>query len=497
MKTTVIKLEPYDDIISARDKMSWCRSARILLVFPGAFTVLDRKLDLMLLIRHSQELGAQLAIVCDDPEIRANAREAGIPNFLSASVAQKSAWRRTRFRRMFSEQKSFHLQLPELQSKARTRTARIWQNHRLRLAVFLTGILAVFVLVWFFIPSAHIYLPDIQSKQTIVVSVWASPVISYALPSGGLPVSVVSVVVESQEQAASTGLAVVPDKAAIGHVQFTNLTSQTVMVPAGAVVLAPGSTGVRFEVLQEITVPASGWTVAFSPVQAVLPGSAGNVAAGEIRAIEGDLGLQLYVINLNPTLHGEDRKAASPTKLDYETLRTEVLKGLNGKAMQEIELKFPSGEKILPPSLKLVNILEERREPEVGLPSDQIKLTIRAEFSAWYIHLQDLANVERIALDADLSDGMTGINDSLRSDDINDPQVVNETIQWQVQASRDVQKIWDKEAVASLVLGKRPDDAARLMTKMLGIPSGLRIEVNPGWWPFLPSLLFRVEVGNE
>ena len=467
------------------------------MVFPAAFAVLDRKIDLILLKRHGQKLGVQLAIVSDDPEIRANASEAGIPNFLAASVAQKSPWRRTRFVRIFSEQKSNRLRLPEMQGKARTRTAEFWQNRKLRLVVFLIGILAVFALVWFFIPFAHIYLPDIQSKQTIVLPVWASPVISSALPSGGLPATVVSVVVESQEQAASTGYAVVPDKAAMGHVQFTNLTSQAVRVTAGAIVLSLGASAERFEVLQEITVPAGVGEAAFSLVQAVLPGSAGNVAAGQIIAIEGDLGLQLTVTNLNPTLNGKDRNATSPTKSDYETLRTQVLKGLNEKALQEIQLKFPGGEKILPVSLKLVNILEERREPEVGLPSDQSKLTIRAEFSAWYIHLQDLANVERIALDANLAGDMAGINDSLRSDDVNDPQIVNETIRWQVQASRDVQKIWDRKAVASMALGKRPNDAVQLLTKTFGIPSGLRIEVNPDWWPLLPSLLFRVEVGNE
>ena len=119
MKTTVIQLEPHDDIVSARDKMAWCRSGRILLVFPDSTRILVHKIDLILLYRSSQKLGAQLAIVSDDPELKINAKEIGIPVFGSATNAQKSPWRRTHFRKKIFDKEETGAKLSELQAIAK------------------------------------------------------------------------------------------------------------------------------------------------------------------------------------------------------------------------------------------------------------------------------------------------------------------------------------------------------------------------------------------
>ena len=63
MKTHVIQLEPHDDVISIRDKMSWAKTGRILLVFPARVRSRFLTLDLRLLQRQAESLGAQLAVV--------------------------------------------------------------------------------------------------------------------------------------------------------------------------------------------------------------------------------------------------------------------------------------------------------------------------------------------------------------------------------------------------------------------------------------------------
>jgi len=62
MKTQVIQLDLHDDVTSVRDKMSWAKTPRILLVYPRRSHNLGRLLDLRLLQRHASILGAQLAI---------------------------------------------------------------------------------------------------------------------------------------------------------------------------------------------------------------------------------------------------------------------------------------------------------------------------------------------------------------------------------------------------------------------------------------------------
>ena len=93
MKTYIINLDPHDDIISARDKMGWAKAERILLVWPERVRLLDRRLDLVLLQRHSAALGAQLGVISRDTEVRYHAPRLGILVFKDLRQAQRSNWR--------------------------------------------------------------------------------------------------------------------------------------------------------------------------------------------------------------------------------------------------------------------------------------------------------------------------------------------------------------------------------------------------------------------
>jgi len=183
--------------------MDWSRSPRILLVYPDSFDFLDRNIDLLLLKRHAQDIGAQVAIVSPDLEIQQNARQIGIPYFQTAAIAQKLPWRRSRFRKTFLDREKPHPTLPELQAIARLATSNCWQRRPVRIVTFASGILAFIALLLFFLPSATITLPDVKQDQTFTISFWANPAITSPLPSGGLPVSEIRVVVESQGQAAA------------------------------------------------------------------------------------------------------------------------------------------------------------------------------------------------------------------------------------------------------------------------------------------------------
>ena len=103
MKTYILRLEPHDDLVSTRDKMGWAKDSRILLVWPEKGRLLNRRLDLILLQRHSRELGSQLALVTRDPEVHYFAPRLGIPVFRSLNKAQGQHWRVPRRFRRFQE----------------------------------------------------------------------------------------------------------------------------------------------------------------------------------------------------------------------------------------------------------------------------------------------------------------------------------------------------------------------------------------------------------
>ena len=91
MKTQIIMLESHDDLISVRDRMSWAKTPRILLVWPKYEKVALRQVDLKVLQRHASSLGAQLGLVTRARRVRQDAEALRIPVFESTGQAQRVA----------------------------------------------------------------------------------------------------------------------------------------------------------------------------------------------------------------------------------------------------------------------------------------------------------------------------------------------------------------------------------------------------------------------
>ena len=92
MKTQIITLESHDDLISVRDRMSWAKSPRILLVWPKFERVTLRPMDLRVLQNHARTLGAELGLVTRIPNVKRDALGFGIPVFVTTAEAQRQAW---------------------------------------------------------------------------------------------------------------------------------------------------------------------------------------------------------------------------------------------------------------------------------------------------------------------------------------------------------------------------------------------------------------------
>ena len=105
MKTQIITLESHDDLISVRDRMSWAKTPRILLVWPKFEKVTLRQVDLKILQRHAASLGAQLGIVSRVRRVRADAQALRIPVFTSTGEAQRVSWPKPR-RKRFSTRRT-------------------------------------------------------------------------------------------------------------------------------------------------------------------------------------------------------------------------------------------------------------------------------------------------------------------------------------------------------------------------------------------------------
>ncbi len=527
MKTYIVQLEDHDDVISARDKISWSKARRVLLVWPRKGRLLERRVDLLLLLRHSQQLGSQLALVTRSSAVRAQARELGIPVFSDALDAQEVKWRRVRNqrkvalrnaqlkkRKLADPQSLREQRLAELRRQKEAFLARLVEIRWLRLGMFALGVLAFLLLVLAFVPGAEVVVKPVQTPQTLNIAVWAGPDILTPSASGGLPVQAIMVVVEGRDQVDSSGQVKIPERYAAGQVTLTNVTDQVVDMPQGSVLLTTTSPVVRFVTTQAVQVPAGPEKSAVAMVRAELAGSAGNVPAGKVQAIEGPVGLRLRVNNNTAIGGGADRSGRSPTAEDYRALREKMLANLKANALQEARALVRPGQRLLDGMLVLRKVVEENREPPDGQPADRLQLALRVEFEAWTVRDADLQAVALAALDANLDNLFQSVPGSLEvtfsSDPTLDPAEPAEldaipsgavpgplTARWNMQVKRSLEKTWTKDAAVRSIQGRGLAEAQQILATGMSLNETPQIHIYPGWWGRLPFLPARIQLVRQ
>jgi hypothetical protein len=495
VKTQILQIEPHDDAISTRDKMGWSQTSRILLVWPARRRVLARRLDLVLLQRHSQALGAQLALVVSDPEVRYQASLLGISTFRSVKAAQKSRWKRPTSQLLSS--RITGLEARSILSGARPVPAPRPLARSTRLSFFSLGVLAVLSIASVLFPSAEVRLDPATQVQQVSLSVRASESIERVNRSGLIPLSTWSVVVEGRDQIEPSGTAQVPDQAAHGEVVFTNLTDRPVTIPIGTEVSA-GEAGVRYKTGREGRLAAGPGETLSLPASALRPGTSGNLAARRIQAILGPLSTELTVTNPAPIRGGTARTSPAPTRQDRDRLRERLLSTLQESAQEEIQTLLQAGDQLLNPDLTLAGTLEETFTPPGTEPAYLLDLSLRLEFHALVLAGEDLRSLAALVLDANLPQGYQPTGNEIEIDRLQLPEFPDSGgVQLVLQASREIRASLSQPQAASLALGLSPLQAATRLDAALPLDSPPEIALQPAWWPRMPILPLRITVVTD
>lgn len=496
MKTYLVQLDSLDDVISTRDKISWSKARRVLLVWPRHGRILTNRVDLLLLQRHSQQLGVQMAVVTRRADVRQNAHDLGIPVFSKPVQAQQVAWRRPNPpRRSFRSEGDSPPDPLELRKQRDQFAVRPLLNRWVRFGAFVSGVLAFFVLVLFFVPDARVELSPERRQQTLAIAAWAGPMVAQPGPSGGMPAYPLQVVVEGRETAESSGLVLVDDQSASGQVQFTNLTDQAVSIPAGTTLLTLSQAPVRFLTTSSVELPAGPGQVGEVPVKAEVPGPQANVAAGQVRAVEGNIGLRVSVDNLQALAGGSERRSPAPSAQDYRKLHDKLLSQLQLTALEELQARLQPGQRLLFETIRILEEVAEERQPEIGQPADQLQLTLRVSFEGWAVAERDVQVVAQSAMDANLTPGFHPLDGTLRADFQQEPALDEDGIpRWTLQAERTLEADWSADQAAQMIRGLTPSEAAERLQTAFRLANPPRVTLNPQWWIRLPFLPFRITV---
>jgi hypothetical protein len=503
MKTHLLVLESHDDLISVKDKMSWAKTPRILLIWPKGERIALRPLDLKMLQRQARSLGAALGLVARDPRIRRAAAALGLPVFASPRAAQADLWPVPKLpkRQRTAKLRKSPADLRALRDESRPAQAR-WQAHPLvRVGFFALGVLAVLTLAALFLPHAEITLSPESKIQGLTIPVAADPALKLVYITGNIPARATTLENAGSQQIPSTGAAPVPESEAKGVARFRNLTSSKIQIPLGTVVQTLGASSIRFATTQEAEAAAGVGKTVDVPIEALGAGAGGNLEVDLIQAVEGPLGLSLSVTNPAPTSGGTSGQAAAPSPADRERLRRALMETLRAQARLEMLASLPPGSLIFPDTLKDMIVLEEVYDPPAGEMGASLSLTMRVKFAAQYASGNDLSELTTLSLAAALEDGFSAApaeyskSEPLTFRPVGIP-VTDESGRtiFQLQVERRIRRAVDARRVLSLAQGRRVESALARLNEAFAFSSPPQIKMSPAWWPWLPLAPFRMDV---
>ncbi|MDX1664493.1 MAG: baseplate J/gp47 family protein [Candidatus Promineifilaceae bacterium] len=402
----VIYLDGDDDVVSICDRLAWVEGARrVLLVLPKEAArrgLLTELVELVRLRRCADRLGVEVGLVTRQHAVARQARALGVPTFATVGAAERRRrWWRRSHRRPTRPGATVRLgdygglkAIPAIADRRERYRRTIplpgwgrWVMSYLGVLLFLLMAAGLFVAIAHAVPMATVTLhPDFYP-----VSVWR-PVLAdpYLKPGDAdelaaaaaptIPGRLLKVATVGQAEVATTGEAESELARARGHVVFVNRRSRTVTAPAGTRLSgAVGDRSLAFRTVDPVVVPGAVGGTAEAVVVAVEAGAEGNVPAGAISRIEGPLGRQLEVRNLEPLSGGGVRTTAIVAERDRERLRAQVVQQLQAVAAAEMEKLLREGEFLVADSLRLSAVYVEHYSASVGERQQRLALEMRAE----------------------------------------------------------------------------------------------------------------------
>lgn len=491
MKTQIITLESHDDLISVRDKFSWAKTPRILLVWPKYEKVALRLLDLKVLQRHADSLGAQLGLVTRRANVRRDAEALHIPVFASTITAQRELWPDSvpRSRRIPKKPRRDLRKVRETiyEKEASWRTSLLG-----RVLTFTAGVISVLTVASLFVPHAALTLYPEAQTQSVVIPIAASESVDSVSVTGAIPARVLSVIVNAEQSLAVTNKIAAPKSKSHGIARFTNLGQSEVNIPAGTVVLTQAS--IRFVTLHDTRLPAGLEEFVDVPIEALEPGAQGNVPENAINTVEGPLGLSATATNPSPISGGADIQVVGATDNDRSKLSEVVLENLRQSAEAQIRAQIKADDLLLMDTFEASDILQEEFEPPVGQAGEILLLKMQVKFSAHYISAGDLEQLSQSMLNASISNGFSPFENAKikpLADPVTDSAGVTH---FDLEVTRTLLREVDQTQAFSMIRGHTPQRARTELLAGLSLRNPPEVAITPSWWPWLPLIPFNISV---
>lgn len=388
MKLQIVHLESHEDLASAKDRLAWAKADHLLFVWPRHGQILQRQLDLVLLQREANRRGLNLGLLTHDPLVRDNARRIGLPLFDELDEASQEDWQPPTESGKDLETAPLVAEPPLSEGEPRTRRARGVAIGRdrptwMRVLSLGVGLVALASLLLVSVHSATVeFEPRTRTRQTTLTLVLDESLEPEEIGADRIPAYPHEVKVSVQVMESASGLERFPAGLASGEVVFTNLTAKAIEIPAGTSIRITGLESPRFQTLSPASLPAAEGSEVSVVAEAVDPGLEGNVDAGLIDAVDGNLGLSVAVENPEPFSGGDLASQPIVTEGDLDRAMTAAAKQLLEIARPELEAALPEGQVLIPATMRIRVPTDYQADRVPGEAALSVRLTMTATVEA-------------------------------------------------------------------------------------------------------------------
>jgi hypothetical protein len=512
-KPDYLQLEPGDNATTVRDRLSFLRGKRVLIIWPETGSALNRKLDLVLVQREAARLAIRLAFVSHDPQVIQQANELQISVFETVGASERGRWKRGRMKVFTSrankpDEEPAAEELMPVASRVRSETFKARRIHPLVQLGALALIIAIIAAVAYFVlPSATVILAPAQERLQVEASIVADPnpeMTVVDIDNGVIPATLIQIPIEETATTSTTGSRDAADTRASGTVIFINQTEQPIDIPSGTVISSSAGTPILFQTTEGALLAGGVGLQVEAPVEALpeFAGMVGNLDVGLINVVNGDLAAQMTVRNLAPTTGGENRSVRSVTQDDRERLLFTLRQQMQSRACEEMTSRIDASQIVL---CDTVRIVEERDDliqfsAGVGETADELSLTMRIVVEATSVSQLSGQQVAFARLAAQIPRGRVLQPETL----VYAPGIVQSIdgsgrVGFSITASAVVTAQVEIEPARERLAGLSPADAATYLASELDLQDGIppQITVLPEWLPHLPLLPFRITIRIE
>jgi hypothetical protein len=493
LKTQIISLESHDDLISVRDKFSWAKTPRILLVWPKYEKINLRLLDLKVLHRHADSLGAQLGLVTRRANVRRDAESLGIPVFKSTVAAQRDLWPDSapRSRRI---PKKPRRDLRRIRDTVYEQEAPWRTSLPGRVVTFTAGVIAILAVAGLFVPRAALTLYPEAQTQSVVIPVSASESVESVSVTGSIPAQTLSITVDTDQSLAVTSNISVPKSKSQGIVQFKNLGQTEVNIRAGTLVSTASEAPIKFVTLHDARLEPGIDKFVDVPIEALQSGASGNVSEDSIIVVEGPLGLSISVTNPNPITGGANSQVTGATDADRERLRKLALENLRRDAESKLLTQLTPADMLLADTFEVVKVVQENFEPPAGQPGKTLTLNIQAEFFAHYVLAEDIKQLAASTLDSSITNGFAPFAEATLKTLTEPSTDAFGVTHFELEVTRTLLRQTDTMQIFSAARGRTQENAINKLMTNFAFRKEPKIMMTPSWWPLLPLIPFNISV---